>query len=49
MDISQQICIMSFSEDIQSTLYVYMYFHVFGEIRWYLAYLSKEGKFYFLS
>lgn len=33
---------MSFSEDIWSTLYIYI--HIVGEIRWYLAYLSKEGK-----
>lgn len=42
MDVSQQICIMSFTEDIRSTLYIYI--HIVGEIRWYLAYLSKEGK-----
>lgn len=32
---------MSFTEDIQSTLYIYI--HIVGEIRWCLAYLSKEG------
>lgn len=44
MDVSQQIYIMRFNEDIQSTLHVYIHIHIVGEIRWYLVYLSKEGK-----
>lgn len=34
---SRQICVMSFSEDIQSTFHIYVNIHIVGEIRWYLG------------
>ena len=41
---SWQICVMSFSEDIQSTFHIYVNIHIVGEIRWYLGLFEWRGK-----